>query len=255
MSVRQQQFGFPDEDLRTSLHDQIVFWLKKSAHEISKKLIGWTDNWDEKFLEVERTRLDQDVENRKKRLQIDLSQENPWGYDDRNPLNHQDKAARLNSMRDHLALLKSWTGLGEPPPRQIEVSSKGEVPIKRERYKTFDIIGYADIVFSICISRLNATSFPTNQFGNPMLGTDTLGWRCYLADPFIVAFDAKTTIPSFGQILRDLNTYREFRDWPFVVVSPETAFAKELADEGFGFIQYPDGVFLQPRKFCKSQTR
>lgn len=256
MNVRQQQFGFPDEDLKTSLHDEIVFWLKENASEISKKLIGWTESWDAKFIEAEQTRCAQEVEQRKKKLEIDLSRENPWRHSrDCDPSYQQDKATRLNSMRDHLAILKSWTGLGEPPPRQIDVSSACEVPIKRERYKTTDIIGYADIVFSIRINHLKATSFHADQFGNPMLESNQPGWWSYSDNPFKVALDAKTTIPSFGQIVRDLNTYRAFRDWPFIVASPEARFAEALADEGFGFIQYPDGVFLRPKELRKNETR
>ena len=82
-----------------------------------------------------------------------------------------------------------------------------------------------------------------------MVGTGKLSWFSYLADPRKVALDAKSTIPSLGQLIRDLNTYRTWRSWPFVVVSPEARFANAIADEGFGFIQYPDGAFLQPNAF------
>jgi hypothetical protein len=248
MNVRQQQFGFPDEDLKVSLHDEIVLWLKDNAVEVAKKLTGWTEDWDAKLIEGERTRFTQQVEQRKKILEEDLIRENLWRRFGDGELFYQvDKRARLNSMRDHLVTLKSWPGLGEPPLREIDVSSACEVPIKRERYKTTDIIGYADIVFTIRLNQLKTPSFQADQFGNHMLDNNELHWWSHWGDPFKVGLDAKTTIPSFGQIVRDLNTYREFCDWPFVVVSPEARFAQALADEGYGFIQYPDGVFLRPR--------
>lgn len=249
VNIRQQQFGFPDEDLKTSLHDEIVLWLKKNALAVSKKLIGWTESWDAKFIQAEGTRCEQVVEQRKKQLEKDLSRQSLWSHSgDNGPSYQQDRIPRLNAMQDHLAFLKSWTGLGDPPPRQIDVSSACEVPIKRERYKTTDIIGYADIVFSIRVNHLRVPSFPTDQFEKPILDGNHFNWWSYWGDPFKIALDAKTTIPSFGQIVRDLNTYREFRDWPFVIVSPEARFAEALVDEGFGFIKYPDGVLLQPKQ-------
>jgi hypothetical protein len=168
ISIRQQQFGFPDEDLKTSLHDEIFFWLKKNALEISKQILGWSEGWDAKFIKSERTRLAQQIEQRKEKLEIDLKQENLWPHSgDRGPLYQQDKKSRLNEMQDYLAVLKSWTGLGEPPPRQIEVSSRGERPVKRERYKTTDIIGYADIIFTIRVNLLKATGLAVDNSGNP----------------------------------------------------------------------------------------
>jgi hypothetical protein len=255
MNVRQQQFGFPDEDLKASLHDEIVLWLKDNALEVGKKLTGWTEGWDAKLIEGERTRFTQKVEQRKKILEEDLIRENLWRCSGDGELLYQvDKSARLNSMRDHLVTLRSWPGLSEPPLRQIDVSSACEVPIKRARYKTTDIVGYADIVLTIRSNNvLTTTSFHSDQSGNPMLAGDALDWFTPWSDPFKVGLDAKTTIHSFGQIVRDLNTYQEFCDWPFVVVSPEARFAQALADEGYGFIQYPDGVFLRPRWHRKNE--
>jgi hypothetical protein len=84
-----------------------------------------------------------------------------------------------------------------------------------------------------------------------MIESDQPRWWIYWNEPFKIALDAKTTIPSFGQTLRELNTYREFRDWPFIVVSPEARFADAFVDEGFGFIQYPKGKFMPPSELRK----
>jgi len=253
INVRQQQFGFPDEDLKASLHDEIVLWLKKNALDVSKKLLGWSENWDARFIESERTRLIKAVEQRKKLLESDLIKGNLWRHSgDRDSIYQRNKTTRLNEMREHLVFLNTWAGLGEPPPRQIKVSAACEVPITRERYKTTDIVGYADIIFSIRVNYLKAPFLSSDQSENPVFDNNPLNWRIFWDDAFNVALDAKTTIPSFGQIIRDLNTYREFRKWPFIVVSPEVRFAEAIADEGFGFIQYPAGIFLQPKSLRKN---
>src|SRR5437868_15269742 len=54
LDVRQQTFGFPDEELNTSLHDQIELWIKGNAAEICRKLIGWTETWDPQLIESNR---------------------------------------------------------------------------------------------------------------------------------------------------------------------------------------------------------
>src|SRR3954451_11567485 len=54
LDVRQQTFGFPDEELTSSLHDQIVLWVKGNAAEICRKLIGWTETWDPQLIESNR---------------------------------------------------------------------------------------------------------------------------------------------------------------------------------------------------------
>lgn len=130
-----------------------------------------------------------------------------------------------------------------------------EVPITRERYKTKDIVGYAHIVFSITTSGLHASTPPADNAGRPLVGTGKLDWFTFPTDPRTIALDAKSTIPSLGQLIRDLNTYREWRNWPFVVVSPDARFADAIADEGFGFIEYPDGEFLQPSALRQPASR
>src|SRR6266403_3684458 len=52
--MRQQVFGFPDEKLKTSLHDEIVLWLKRNREEICRQLIGWTGTWDPQLIESSR---------------------------------------------------------------------------------------------------------------------------------------------------------------------------------------------------------
>jgi hypothetical protein len=248
-NVGQQQFGFPDEDLKTSLHDEIVLWLKKNAIELSKRLLSWRGSWDTAWVEKLRSGCARAVEERRQQLRTDLKAGVLWrqeGDRDQEWQEPRSRPSQLQLMEQYLSFLESWKGLGDPPPPRIEVTSALEVPITRERYKTLDIVGYADIVFSISASHLSVPTLPVDNSGRPLVRTGKLDWFSYLADPSKIAHDAKSTIPSLGQLIRDLNTYRNWRTWPFVVVSPDARFADAIADEGFGFIQYPEGVFLQP---------
>lgn len=253
INVRQQQFGFPDEDLKASLHDEIVFWLKANALELSKKILNWSGNWNAEFVKLKRSEINAQVERHKEYLRKEIAEgEKALGARNRfTPQHREELAPRVQNMKNFLDSLESWEGLGTLPCLELDVISESEVPITRERYKSKDIIGYADVVFFVRRTELLTGSLPVNQFGNPTLEippSKALRWHGQLVDDCKIAFDAKTTIPSFGQVIRDLKTYREFRRWPFYVVSPEKRFANQIADEGFGFIEYPEGVLLHPKR-------
>ena len=74
ISVRQQQFGFPDEDLKTSLHDEIVLWLKKNSETLSKRILEWNGDWDNSLVEKKRASLTTSVEKCKAELRAEIGE-------------------------------------------------------------------------------------------------------------------------------------------------------------------------------------
>lgn len=251
ISVRQQIFGFPDEDLKTSLHDEIVLWLKKNELEISKKILGWKESLDVEELNRIEARLKKDAKEFQKVLQTDLKSnlaelktEPCWG---KNRIETE-----VTKQREYLASIESWNGLELPPLSKIQVESKIEVPITRERYKSTDIVGYADIVYTIVTAKPKLSQFPKDQSGefeykNNFHLDSRLKWNIMWDEKRTIAFDAKSAIPSFGEIIRQLNTYKTFCSWPFYIVSPDAKFASSISNEGFGFIQYPDCLITHPK--------
>lgn len=251
LAVGQQQFGFPDEDIKASLHDEIVIWLKNNAETVCKRLVGWQDNWEKGVLDRMKSQLLEGIDKRKNLLVKDIQAGEIWGSgaDTGMHLYQIDRAKRLQEMKAHLQYLQSFKGLGDPPPPAINVSKpRWERPIIRERYKTTDIVGYIDLKCSVQTSRLAISGIPSDHSGRPTLEQSGIKWWTYFDEAKDVAFDAKTTIPSLGELFRALNTYRVFENCSYVVVSPEARFTKEISDEGFGFIQYPEGEFFSPVK-------
>lgn len=65
-----------------------------------------------------------------------------------------------------------------------------------------------------------------------------------------IGVEIKTTIPSLGELVRQLRTYQEYtmdaREVPVVVVSPDARWATQLRSQGFFFIQPPDPRNEQP---------
>lgn len=62
-------------------------------------------------------------------------------------------------------------------------------------------------------------------------------WSCELKD---FMFEVKCSIPSLGELLRQLAMYRQYnRDSDVIVVCPDNKFEKALSSQGVGFIHYP----------------
>ena len=256
LDVQQQTFGFPDEELKTSLHDQIVLWIKSNAAEICRKLIGWTETWDPQLIESKRQLAAATVAERVNLLQESLIKdklrlETINGGESRFCIG-QDLAQRIKNMEGELTYLNSWHGLGEPPVPKLDVRRELEHVILRDRHETnLRIIGYADVVLSVRTLKLCAGNAPSDDYGRPYLGVDPCGyanWSVTWSDFWRFAFDAKNDIRSLGALLRQFKTYRAFSRLPLYAVSPDSRFADDIADEGFGFIKYPEGTITVPKR-------
>ena len=255
IDVRQQVFGFPDEDLKTSLHDEIVLWLKRNAEEISRQLIDWTETWDPQLIESNRKRAAATVASRVDLLRESLTRDKSKFE----ALNHgecrfctgEDLEKQFKAMEAELNSLHSWHGLGEPPAAKLDVRCELERPILGKRYEPTDIVGYADVVLSVRVLRLTAGIAPSDDYGKPCLGIDArryANWTASWDDFTSFAFDAKNDIRSLGELIRQFKAYRAYSKLPFYAVSPDSRFAKDISDEGFGFIKYPDANITFPKR-------
>jgi len=109
-------------------------------------------------------------------------------------------------------------------------------------------------VLSVRVLRLTAGITPSDDYGRPYLGVDArryAEWNAYWSDYRSFAFEAKTTIRSLGELIRQLKAYRAYLKVPLYAVSADSRFAKEISDEGFGFIRYPDAMITFPKSFIR----
>ena len=292
-------FGFPDEELQTSLHDQIVLWLKKKKDEIAANLVKWEAAWAPDFLEKLKTKANAAVDKRKRELeaaikysaeQLGKLDERRSGISEQLALERQKFAAletnstieeiqfergqlewrikladnelkklgesylllskKLDLQKEEMSSLLSWSGLGDPPPPEIEVETQSEYPIQRMRYQTKDIAGYLDVVFFVRATKLSISVYPyelDEHLPQPVKRGPVVSWYVEWKKLGDFAFDAKSTIPSFGTLIRQFRTYEVFCKYPFYAVSPDAQFASEISDEGFGFVTYPGSVITFPK--------
>jgi hypothetical protein len=253
LDVQQQIFAFPDEQLKISLHDEIVLWLKRNAQDIGARLTRWTRTWDPHLIESCRKRAAATVESRVDLLQEAITKENARLEAIRRGQCRfyvaEDVEKRVQAMEAELNFLRSWNGLGDTPEPKLNVCCEIERPILCRR-REIDIVGFIDIVLFVRALRLRAGIPPTDDYGSPNLGVDARNyaeWEPYWSGVLSFAFDAKKHIRSLGELLRQFKTYRACSRLPFYVVSPDARFANEISDEGFGFIKYPEAVITFPK--------
>jgi hypothetical protein len=122
--------------------------------------------------------------------------------------------------------------LGEPPPRKLVIESKiWEYPIVT---KTGFAVGFADMAVMVRVPR-NLT-FCTFASG-PQQGA--VEWHVEMSDERVF-FEAKTSIRSVGELIRQIRLYQEYLKGHYIVVSPDERFAEVLRGQRIHFLKYDE---------------
>ena len=248
LDVDQSLFGFHDAELGTSLHDEIVLWIKENAHSLAARLSNWRAEWDvvdvaeraSKFAEaVERVKMDlrerialygRELANFDQ-MKAQGKEVISWVYD--------PKKKELAAAQARLADLITWQSLGEPASPELEVLTELERPVVPNGARR--PAAYIDVVVRARARELFPNSITTAG------DAKNLVWGCRWLPPRTFAFDAKCQIPSLGELIRQFTTYRGYWRVPYYIVSPDSKFAGHISDEGFGFITYPQGEITPPK--------
>jgi hypothetical protein len=234
------KLGFQDADLKTPEHDEIMLWLDAQLREeeFCQRLARHPPEFDAEWLAAEEREAEQ------------------WTVDFREELldaiadARVSSATQLEQVKELCLELESWT----PPPRP-------EVPVARVAKVTWEqpigdprwIAGFIDlhavlspvleeVFLSGCKGQFGTTHDREYRVSVPAWGT----WA-YSAE---FAFEVKTTLPSLGDLIRQIRFYQEKWGRPqpprFYVVSGETKFVSPLQSQGIGFIEYPSGEITHP---------
>jgi len=213
----QERFGFADDDLKKPKHDEILLWLDKRAEEFIKEIISWTKVWPAQFVERKVEAVTRALKTRADSLRESIARFNNEQY------------------RKALALIDSYEGLGEPPPREFRMRKIWEDAVTNVGATKY-VVGFLDMVVLV---------------DNSELGVDDESQR--LPKWYVTncaqegfGFEAKTAIPSLGELIRQLRLYQQYCRYQLYVVSPDDGFAEQLVEQGFGFIKYPDGTIQRP---------
>jgi hypothetical protein len=142
-------------------------------------------------------------------------------------------ASSYRAVSDVTSLAK-WQGLGAPPevPPVKVISRTWESPVLDRSFT----IGFIDVLM-----RVSAPELTIQERG----GTNDLPEWIVVRETANIAFEVKTTIPSLGELIRQIRLYETYlKDdrYRFCVVSPEARWAEPLKGQHIDFLAYPDGL-------------
>ena len=205
----QERFGFADPDLKTPKHDAIMFWLDTEMPAVLSQLFG-APKWE--YLP-----------------RFDFN----GGYSLSDEVPPDRCSGEIQSMQE-----KINADLRVAPVPLRSVTKTWERPIIDRARNGAYTIGFADMLVTwtdqIVSCHFGRVSYKTWEYRSSEI---EYGYRR------AAYFEVKPSIPSLGELVRQLRMYKTYtEDIPWVVVSPDVRFADKLKEQGFGFIQVPPEV-------------
>ncbi len=229
----QERMGFRDDELKTPKHDEMMLWLDANIQVVLEGLHGVIKNWNGDVVtrwQKQYLAMAQGIADKFKGQAQYASEQATKGT--------SYYAERAKTCNEVWLRWSSWAGLGTPEaPRQLEVLRKTwEHPVTTGRVDNPYVVGFIDLqVFTIHGHQLkvNATLDYEGVF------RDEPEWEEY-SETELWNFEVKPTIPSLGELIRQIAFYRQYVESPhWVVVSPDTRFQEPLKSQGILLVKYP----------------
>lgn len=198
-----EKMGFNDKDFKTSKHDEICLWLANKDNVI--KMIN-----DLKLKPFIIRKYYFDCDN----IEWDFSEHKP----------------KSRFTRDVWGNKKDFISL-----------SKDEIDILKNDFNnflTFDLKERFNLYFERVISS-SQSSFVVG-FLDLFVEFKSFRSRYFrLSDIELpLCIEVKSVMSSFGEIVREINYYRQFQKGIYIVVAPDCAFEKELLEQNIYFYKY-----------------
>ncbi len=245
-----QRLGFQDQDLTTAAHDEIIFWLsnKDELLGILKKLIP-VPTWNQQKVDGLRDSATAIVASRIQRLEKDrATAQGPLdlsaGKEPRTRYSAKQLAgctASVQTLTREIDRLRALEQLPVPPDPELQIDEMIiEYPLRTNVERNPMIVGYADLCVRCSVPRSLEVAGGANEASYV---SEADRWR----DPrwFVehgttaVLFEVKSEIRSFGELMRQLQTYRTYFGGIIVVVCPDGRFAEQLEAQGIRFVKPP----------------
>ena len=221
-STMSQRLGFHDPDLTSPEHDAMVFWVKNHLRKNNR----------DTNLPVLKEIDEIIIQNNKALDHINDYLDN---IEDRNPIVSELRiGGRQESEKVALAAKYQiekvdWDKIKSELEQNILKYKFCNISLETAitSSKSF-IVGYADIEFVgrteiyFAISTYKYFSYYTGEIGTRSREK--------------INIEVKPKIQSFGELIRQINTYRVHNSFPWYVACPDDRHKDNLADENIGFI-------------------
>ncbi|MBE9570352.1 MAG: hypothetical protein IMF11_06990 [Proteobacteria bacterium] len=255
----QQRFGFADGDLKTPKHDEIMLWLDKKVDECLPLWLGIGPKWTNRDVADVTKRIEQLQSARLAELNSELEQVSkgeslgplpsrlaigrelsPGEIQEWKDSRKQERTRELKLKVESVSKWKSYPPLPERP-EITGISKKWEKPITTggstyysDRASNKYVVGFVDLAVSCKIPHIDLENAWESRVPDDWQPT----WTIYSHEKTTIYFEVKTEIKSLGELIRQINMYREYASGQFFVVSPDDQYAEILREQRIGLIKY-----------------
>ena len=199
-----QQIGFWDSEVKNPDHDAVCLWAYNNAEAIFR--IAHPEEFDRDW---EPQDIDSPPHNDSQRDSI-LEATRAFAKSNRRP-----NPRISNKSLEHV--LRSYTGFRNDIER---------------------IVGYADLLIEIALPRVTHNYIEQRgKYPDYVFVDCDITWSSEHRSPRIVV-EAKSVLPTIGELMRQIQLYRTAFRGKFVVVSPDASYSQILAEQGVLFVQY-----------------
>lgn len=210
-STLAKRMGFQDPDLSTPEHDAIMLWLDTNIKQVVHGL------YPDIPLEWTKTQLDvaeQDMFSAVAQFRKEIEKMNAY---------YKEPAEKE---------LSEWSVTAAPVSMRIR-SKVWEHPIMSKQYT----VAFIDMLVSVETGSLAVTKGQWDSYNQRLPR-----WRD--GGDMSLAFEVKPTIPSVGELIRQIRHQGTYvcPGTKFVVVSPDDRFVDILKNQGIKFIKVPSEV-------------
>lgn len=231
-----ERFGFKDPDLSQSDHDNIIHWIDDNAEAVAISVlkdgiidckIG--DDWGEDRIKELRAHAAEYVATRLEYLKERIESI------EKSKIQIHDKW--YAGLKDEFERLDRWDGLGDPPLFvPLYVTNKiWESPVVSDTGRSKYTVGFVDLEILVYLPSLSTTTPNRNE----EIEGGVPAWNTGSYDYYKICFEAKTKLPTLGELLRQINMYKEYKRGIYVVVCHDDSYSEKLKEQGVGFIKYP----------------
>jgi hypothetical protein len=230
-STLQARFGFLDEDLKTSSHDEIMEWLDSNSQNLIQQILNWKPEWDKEFIKSCQEKAQSAVNN----------QLEEW------------QKSNYSGNKEYIEKFQSWSGLGALPEKpSLGINLKWEYTVSTGNQFVVGFIDMKAVVFNSTIT-LEDVKYESSMKKYMLLEHYHSSRERYSYPSWYVNkesqrteiyFEVKSSLPSLGELIRQIRMYEEYVKGKFYVVAPDDKYAEQLQRQGIGFIKYPDGQVL-----------
>jgi hypothetical protein len=252
----QTRFGFADEELKTPRHDALMLWLDKNIESLVNKLFrnDLTSEVIEKLQAEAIENLKTVVTDRTRVLRHFVNQaeyyekkESPSSADKESLKSYRKKIEEENKKINLITTWKTFKTIPETPDVSI-LEKKWELPVTTQaQYNNGNsskyTVGFVDmsVQFAVPKPRLGGiTSSRDNELrsGEWIYDLKNEPYIDFEYERHSMYIEVKTEISSIGELVRQINHYKEYLKGMYYVLCPNNPHKEILEQQGIGCLAY-----------------